>query len=53
MRGKNISYFRQKLAFLTLLETNILGLGCYNPTMQLPGRTVIVSKEITRGCLSW
>ena len=52
--GKIISYFRQKLAFLTLLKTNFFGFlgGCHGPTMQLSSGTAIVSKEITCGRLT-
>ena len=53
LRGKIISYFRQKLAFLTLLKTNFLGfLGCHSPTVQLSSGTAIVSMEITCGRLT-
>ena len=66
LRGKLISYFCQKLAFLTLLKTNFLiffffflggggggGGGLATVLLvQLSSGTAIVSKEITCGRLT-
>ena len=65
LRGKLISYFCQKLAFLTLLKTNFLifffgvgggggggGVVATVLLVQLSSGTAIVSKEITCGRLT-